>query len=592
MRPLSPDEVAHLSDDELAEYVDLMEGLLRHQQQDRLTTYAESIEVPGTPLPDDVEDKLYPVKLTLASHHRLILDAVQEMAEPPPDLPEDELPEGLIIMMPPGSAKSTMASVVAPSWLLGRKPGTDVIGVSYGSDLAQRFGRRVRTIVRSPDWQKIFGATITGDNQAVDDWTCTNGSAYRAAGLQAGITGRRGDWVFIDDPVKSREQADSKRIRDKVWDEFKDSVETRLKPGGRIVIIMTRWHADDLAGRLLGETWAGQSGKWKGTDGRLWRVICLPMIAEHEDDPLGRKPGALLWPEWFRQREVDRIRSSNARTWSALYQQRPTLAEGAILQRSLWKPWGQLEKGADGKWHNTKAPPECQFVLLSYDTALEDGQDNDYSAMSMWGIFTRLIKLSDGREVEQPNAILLGAWQEKIKAADLVGRVRQHRERLDPDLILIEQKASGIQLIQELRRLRLPVKAWLPKGPPGTRGKVPRAHAVAYLLEQGCIWYYPIHPTRAETTPEDVIDQCAAVPYGQHDDLADTTTQALSWLRSKLLLALPSDEPTPEEVREAEEDEIRAQGKQRKLYGSRATSSREGRRTLYGGRPTKGVQAV
>lgn len=457
---------------------------------------------------------------------------------------------------------STYVSVLAPPWLMGRRPRTNVIATSYGQDLANRFGRRVRQIVRSEDYTRMMGCTITEDNQAVTEWSLTNGSDYRASGLGGTITGLRADFLFIDDPVKDREEADSQLIRDKRWEAYLFSCDSRLKPGGKIFIVQTRWHEDDLSGRLLGEDWKGQSGVWRCTDGRKFLVVNLPLISEHDDDPLGRKPGELLWPEWFRMEDAKR-RQENAkkggtfaRTWSSLYQQTPAPSEGAILSRSYWRRWKDDEL------------PECDRVFLCYDTAFEADEEADYSAMTAWGVFGAKSKKADGLEFHHDHVILLGAWQDKVSAVDLLDIVKDHCKLFRPDRVLVEKRASGIQLVQELKRQRIPVQAWLPRGQPGAKGKIPRAHAVAAILEQGSVWYVPGTKTDA------VLDQCAAFPYGKNDDSVDTVTMALSWFRDHWIFKTADDELDPDEIEEALLARSDRRRQSRRLYSSRPTRSR------------------
>lgn len=469
---------------------------------------------------------------------------------------------------------STYGSVIGPAWLLGRRPGTNVIATSYGDDLAQRFGRRVRTICKSAVYNKIMGCTVSGDNAAVNDWSLTIDSTYRASGLGGTITGIRADYMFIDDPVKNREEADSELIREKRWEAYLDDVQSRLKPGGKIFIIMTRWHEDDLCGRLLGEKWKGQSGLWRTTDGRLYLVINLPLLAEHKDDPLGRGMGELLWPEWFRAEDAKRLQESakkggaQSRTWSSLYQQRPAPNEGAILAKHYWRPWAKSDL------------PEVEQVYLCYDTAFEEGEENDFSAMSAWGVFEHTSRKPTGEEYHHKHVILLGYWQDKVSAVDLMDiavhgyedaltgkKVLSHCQLFKPDRVLVEKRASGIQLIQEMKRKRVPVKAWLPKGKPGQKGKLPRAHAIAVILEQGSVWYVPGVKT------EMLLDQCAAFPYGTNDDGTDTVTMALAYFRDRYIFQTHEDEMDESELKEAllQRSDSRRQG--RSLYGTRPGAS-------------------
>ena len=231
--------------------------------------------------------------------------------------------------MPPGSAKSTYASILFPPWYLGNNPEHAIIAASHTAELAEKWGRKVRNLVASHE--RTLGVGLAGDSQAAGRWETGFGGEYYAAGVGGSITGRRADLVIIDDPVRSREDADSENIRDKTWDWYKSDLYTRLKPGGRIVLIQTRWHEDDLAGRVLADMAAG---------GDQWNVISLPAIAEDEFDPLGREPGDALWPDWEPLGDLERKRKAvGPRDWSALYQQRPAPEEGDYFRSEWLKPY-------------------------------------------------------------------------------------------------------------------------------------------------------------------------------------------------------------------------------------------------------------
>jgi hypothetical protein len=524
-----------------------------------LKFYARNIEVPGTPVPHKPEE-FYPEKLSPAGHHDLVLSAIQAMADG-----RDEA-DGLMVFMPPGAAKSTYASVVGPSWLLGRER-CNLIAVSYADDLIHGFSRRVRSIIRGEDHQNIFMSPLTTEN--IEEWELGNGSIYKCGGIMSGITGKRANWLFIDDPIRGERDAQSELIRNRIWEAWNQDLDTRLLPGGKVVLIQTRWHEDDLAGRLLGEEWKGQSGLWRGKDGRMWRVINLPMKAEHADDPMGRKPGERLWPEFFTEKFVDRIETKGGRTWSALYQQRPAPNDGAILQRSYFQPWlktYQPGHDVDPMLVGMPRPPECEFVVLTYDTAFEAGQENDESAMAAFGIF-RAPKVDvrfGGRHIEGSqklyNVILLGAWSGHIHAADLKAKVKEHSDAMEPDLILVEKRASGAQLVQELQRARYPVQAWLPPGKRTEAGKVARAHGCAMVLDSGCLWYIPTKGT------ERLIEQCVAFPYGQRDDLVDALTMGLIYFREHWMFHVPTDLLTEQEHSEALAQQWEAARAGRRLY--------------------------
>jgi predicted phage terminase large subunit-like protein len=234
--------------------------------------------------------------------------------------------------MPPGSAKSTYGSVVAPSWIMGKIPNYRMIGVSYGSDMARKFGRRTRSIIKQRKYTTLFGTGLSSESAAADEWALGNGSEYMSGGILSGITGNRADCVVVDDPFKGRQDADSEVIRERTIAEYQESVLTRLKPGGSLIIINTRWHNGDLSGSILPENYNGESGIIRGRDGEDWEVICLAAKCERLDDPLGRQIGEYIWPEWFgpdHWAKFERL----PRTWSALFQQRPSPDTGDYFKR-------------------------------------------------------------------------------------------------------------------------------------------------------------------------------------------------------------------------------------------------------------------
>lgn len=309
----------------------------RRECRKSLRHFAARVPVPGSPVADaDDEARIPLIETEQASHHRVILDAMQECMDTPHGR--------LMILAPPGSAKSTYASVVAPTWYLGRESDRRVILASYGDDLARKHGRRTRQLLRSPEAIGILQCTLDPESRAADEFGLTNGSEYIACGILSGITGNRAHGVVIDDPVKGREQADSQVIRDRTHDAYQDDILTRLIPGGWIVIINTRWHEDDLSGRILPADWAGQSGDIQCRDGNTWRVLCLQAECQTQSDPLHRKSGEMLWPEWFDERHWGQFRL-NRRTWSSLYQQRPSPDEGILFRR---EDMGVYEKRPDG----------------------------------------------------------------------------------------------------------------------------------------------------------------------------------------------------------------------------------------------------
>ena len=270
-----------------------------------------------------------------AAHHRLMLDLFERMER-------GEIKRAMLFL-PPGSAKSTYGSIVFPAWFMGKGRNRNVILVSHNGDLAKKHGRRGRQVTRSEEFNKIFDCGLSQESAAADEWSLTNGSEFMSGGILSGITGHRADLLIIDDPIRGRQDADSGTIREKTLDAYKDDLLTRLKPGGRELIIQTRWHEADLAGGLLPENYNGECGMIACRDGRSRYVICLPAECERADDPLGRQIGEMLWPEWFRLEELLAVKNdSQSRTWSALYQQRPAPEEGNYFKADWLKTYTSL----------------------------------------------------------------------------------------------------------------------------------------------------------------------------------------------------------------------------------------------------------
>jgi predicted phage terminase large subunit-like protein len=319
-----------------------------------LVAFAARVPVPGSPLIDADEDARIPlIETKQAAHHKLILREMQRCMETPHGR--------LMICAPPGSAKSTYASVVAPTWYLGTQPDRRVILASYGDDLARRHGRRTRQLLRSPETMGILQATLEADSRAADEFGLTNGSEYIACGIMGGVTGNRAHGIVIDDPIKGREQADSQVIRDRTWDAYQDDILTRLIPGGWVVLINTRWHEEDLSGRILPDDWAGESGDILCRDGNTWRVLCLQAECQTKSDPMRREIGQMLWPEWFDEKHWNQFRL-NRRTWSSLYQQRPAPDEGILFRK-------------DDMATYDRAPEGLQIIGASDSAVTPDGGD-------------------------------------------------------------------------------------------------------------------------------------------------------------------------------------------------------------------------
>ena len=411
----------------------------------------------------------------------------------------------LAIFMPPRHGKSQLTSQFFPAWYLGRNPSKFVIATTYAQDLADDFGRSVRNQIQDEDYNRIFNdCTLSKDSSSVRRFHTTGSGVYYAVGAGGAITGRGAHLLLIDDPIKGREDADSDAMRSNLIDWYRSTAYSRLMPGGSIILIQTRWHEDDLAGWILRET-----------SHEPWEVIELPAVLDEKASKILKRPkGQALWPEAYDKKRLEEIKkTAGSREWNSLYMQRPSAEEGNILKRYWWKEWKEDN------------PPECNYILQSWDTAYTVKSTSDYSAVTTWGIFEH-----NGIQ----NAILLSARRERWEFPELKSEAINLYNEFKPDVVLIEAKASGWSLIQELQRAGIPITPFNPK----KADKKTRAHSVTPLFESGRVWY-----PSSKYWAEDVINQCAQFPSSNYDDLVDSTTQALMRLRQGLFVEHPQDIP-------------------------------------------------
>lgn len=405
-----------------------------------------------------------------------------------------------MVFWPPGHAKSTYASHYGPAWLMGRDPTRKIIHCSHTQDLAERFGRRIRNTLQSDEAIDVFGHTIAADARAASRWETLQGGEYFAAGVGGGITGRRFDIGLIDDPVKSRKEADSPTYRESTWQWYTGDFRTRQKPGAAIIIIQTRWHEDDLSGRILPADYAFESGWITARDGEKWFVLNFPAICERGDDGTGRGIGEPLWPGYISLQMLEQEQiSQGSRNWAALYQQRPRPSEGGMFKEA----WCRT------RWNHI--PVEAKTCVHSWDTAQKAGELNDPSAGTVWQF---------GRGA-------VGYWlresiTERLEYPSLKRRVIGLAERDNPAAILIEDKSSGQSLIQDLREsTSLPIIAIEP-----LKDKIFRANEVSAMVESGLVHL----PERAPWLV-DFEGEFFGFPVSTHDDQVDSTTQFLKWVR-------------------------------------------------------------
>jgi len=452
-----------------------------------------------------------------SAHHRKIARTFDEVIDGPE--------KRVIINLGPRHTKSESASIHLPAYFFGRFPNQKVIQASYATELSQGFGRKVRNLVNGDLYREIFPETsLSTDSAAAGRWNTNKRGEYFACGTGAGMTGRGADLLIIDDP-HSEQDADSPASFDAVYDWYMAGPRPRLQPGGKIIIVMTRWGDKDLTGRLLDDM-----VKKPGAD--QWKVIELPAILDEHTER--ERP---LWPGFWSIEELRTLRSTlPPRRWSAQYQQRPTSDEGAIVKRSWWREW-EFEK-----------PPRCSFIIQSWDTAHTESTANDASACVTLGVFTSANE--KGKETAQ--IIILDAFEERLEFPELKALAKKEYARWKPDQILIETKASGLPLVQELRRSGLPISEFSPNGKKGKADKTARLNSISDLFYQGRVWA-PSHKRWAQR----LMDQVASFPFGDSDDLVDALSGGVIRLRAGHLIPLGREAEDEEDLHPARRNQVR-----------------------------------
>jgi predicted phage terminase large subunit-like protein len=429
------------------------------------------------------------------AHHKVMAQKFQDIAE--------GKCKRLIINMPPRHTKSEFASYLLPAWFLGKFPGKKIIQCSNTAELAVGFGRKVRNLVGSEQYARIFpNVSLRSDSKAAGRWSTNSDGEYFAIGVGGTVTGKGADLLIIDDPHSEQEAAianTNPEVYDKVYEWYGSGPRQRLQPGGSIIVVMTRWSKRDLTGKILKSSIE--------RDGDTWEIIDFPAILPS---------GKALWPQFWRIEELQALKEElPVSKWNAQYQQQPTSEEGALVKREWWQEW-TLEK-----------PPICEYIIQSWDTAYTKNERSDYSACTTWGVFYL------NEDEMQPNIILLDAVKERLEFPELKERALQYYKEWEPDVFIVEAKAAGSPLIFELRRMGIPVSEFTP-----TRGndKIARMNSVTDLFASGKVW------APRKRWAEEVIEEMAAFPNSEHDDLVDSSTQALIRYRKGGFVRLPSDE--------------------------------------------------
>jgi predicted phage terminase large subunit-like protein len=450
----------------------------------------------------------------MGRHIELICSKLQQI--------DDGTCKRLMVFLPPRSSKSVICSKLFPAWYMGRHPNHEILSVSHSDQLSSDFGRAVRDLVGNEMFQTVFPEVkLRSDVRSAGKWQTNHNGVYVAAGVKTQIAGR-GAHVAILDDVMSEEDAFSEAGRRYVKEWFPAGLRTRLMPGGAIVIINTRYHEDDICGWLLdNEKNASNSEEIL----HPWEVIKIPAWLDEEAAELLDLPvGSSYFPEWkpdhvLKLDELEIKRHNGSRYWQSLYMQDPTPQEGGIIKKGWFKSWPHED------------PPECEFIIQTMDTAFSAKTTADYSVMQTWGIFETWEIDSAGKERLLPQLILLGNIRERLEYPELRLTAQEEYEKHKPDAVMIEKKASGQSLLQDLRRAGLPVLEFNPD-----RDKVSRATAATPFLESGRIWL----PEKKEWA-FDLIEEAISFPNARYDDQVDAMVMAILYMRDSWYVSHEND---------------------------------------------------
>jgi predicted phage terminase large subunit-like protein len=438
-------------------------------------------------------------------HHRIIADKFNKIAQ-------GKL-KRLIICMPPRHSKSEFSSIYLPAWMMGHRGDLKIIQSTHTAELAVNFGRKVRNLMDLPDYKTVFpDVYLSSDNKSAGRWTTNKGGEAFYAGVGGAITGRGADLLIIDDP-HSEQDALSPRAMESAYEWYTSGPRQRLQPGGTIIVVMTRWSTKDLVGKLLKKQSEDHADQWE--------IVEFPAIMPESEEP--------LWGEFWKKEELLSVKASlPVGKWNAQWMQNPTAEEGSIIKREWWN-----------RWEDEDIPP-YSYVIMSMDTAYSKKETADYSAITTWAIF-------EPEEGTSEQIILLDAKKFRVDFPDLKRIAMEEYKYWNPDCVLIEAKATGTPLAHELRRMGIPISEYSP-----SRGqdKIARMNSVAPIFESGMVWA----PDRQFA--DEVIEEMASFPYGDHDDLADSATMALMRFRQGGFVSLYEDY----------EDEVQLLRKNRTVY--------------------------
>jgi predicted phage terminase large subunit-like protein len=485
-------DLSYLSKEEAHEFAVLLEELEKRDNQEKsAASFHDFVEIIW---PDFID----------GAHHRKMAEAFDRIAS-------GKL-KRLIINMPPRHTKSEFASHLFPAYLLGKNPKLKIIEATHTADLAINFGRKVRDLLDTEEYHAVFPKTeLKSDSRSAGKWLTSQGGEYYASGIGGALAGRGADLFIIDDP-HSEQDAFSDKALNEAYEWFMTGPRQRLQPGGAIVIVMTRWSKKDLTGKLMKKMMQEKSSD-------QWELIEFPAILPS---------GTSLWPEFWKLEELETIRASVPPSkWAAQYMQRPTGEGISIIPREWFNIWPEDK------------PPKCDYLIQSYDTAFLKSERADFTAITTWGVFYPEGKIGDELYGgEEAHIVLLDAVKQRFDFPELKQEALRLYAHWEPDTVIIETKASGIPLTQELRRQGIPINTYSPN-----RGqdKIARLNSVSPIFQDGKVW------VPENRWAEDLMDEVSDFPNGENDDLVDATTLALMRFRSGGFLQLKTDFSEEEE---------------------------------------------
>ena len=499
MSDFTPEEVQHMldnldnfSDEEVTEIEKMVDEL--DARRKNKVAHDDLIEFCKRMMPDFIVGK----------HHRILADMLMDI--------ERGVKDRACVNIPPRHGKSQLVSIFFPAWYLGRNPDKKVMMVSHTTDLAVDFGRKVRNLLGLQDYKDIFpDVKLATDSKSAGRWNTSVGGEYYACGVGSALAGRGAHLLLVDDPHSEQDVINGNfSVFEKAYEWFTFGARTRLMPGGSVAIIQTRWHMDDLTGRVVKDM-------SKNEKSDQYDVVEFPAVIEVEDKDSGELIDKPLWPEFFDMEALERTKASMPLfQWNAQYQQQPTAEEAAIVKREWWQIWEKED------------PPMCEYLIMSLDSAAEKHNRADYTALTTWGVFFN-------EETNAHNIILLNSIKDRFEFPELKELAMEQYSIWEPDAFIVEKKSSGVALYQEMRRMGLVIQEFTPHR--GSGDKLARLNSVSDIIASELVW---VPQTR---WAEEVVEEIAGFPFMSNDDLVDSTVMALMRFRQGGFIQLPTDEP-------------------------------------------------